>query len=372
MPFKKSFIGFTKQEVTNYIENLKKQQESEKKSLLLNIQRLNQELISLVKQNNTLRENFELIDEKSLFLKQNERYIISVIEEAQKDTEEELKEISARHDQFIDKVVNEVFSIDEINLQLQKELASISKRIEGLAAEITIDSEVDWQINKANQLINRRYHIEMPKALDSENLFDGKISNIKDMIDRKEQNDNPKLSLFKPKNSVHFNKAQELGNIRESLLVSSVLKNDTKEEEQNPLSHYKREMNVLVLERNADTGALLKAIIEKEGYDVRLIDDGTLISGMSNTAEPVGLLIVDTLAPYVELTTLIKQVQKSEKWAEVPIIILSSEHNSNKAKTYLSLGATDYIEKPFNPKDLIAKINTIFEHDKKKGLLKGG
>ncbi len=367
MAYKKSFIGYTKSEVNSYIEDLKKQQENEKKALVLNVQRLNQELITLKDQRKTLKANYEMLEDRESFLEQNEKYVHKLVEDARRDAQQEVQNIINRHDELIERIIHEVFMIDEMNMMLKKELATISKKLEDVAKSISINSDVDRKINKVDYIINRRMYQET-EEFDIRLLFDDKVSNIRNLVNRKEREEAvPKLSLMKPRSSVFFPKQTMYKVPKENLEIE---KNPPKEQKED--KHRSVAKTALIVERNLDTAALLKSIIAREGYDVTVIEDGTVLQKMAQVEEPAGILIVDSMAPYIDISNLIKQIRSSSKWSDVPIMILSSESNAEKSARFLTLGATDFIEKPFNPRELVARLNRIDQSDNRDSLLKGG
>lgn len=71
------------------------------------------------------------------------------------------------------------------------------------------------------------------------------------------------------------------------------------------------------------------------------------------------LLITDIQMPYMNGLELIKTVRASPLFKSLPIIILSTFEDSKTRITCLELGADDYMTKPFNPMEVIAKIHAV-------------
>lgn len=71
------------------------------------------------------------------------------------------------------------------------------------------------------------------------------------------------------------------------------------------------------------------------------------------------LILTDLQMPNVDGIELIKRVKESGYFSDVPIIVLSSKDSSKDRIECLKLGAEDYIMKPFNPEELLIRIEKI-------------
>lgn len=70
--------------------------------------------------------------------------------------------------------------------------------------------------------------------------------------------------------------------------------------------------------------------------------------------------IVDLMMPEIDGFQLIEKVRASEKLKRTPLIVLSSKENSVDRIRCLRMGADDYLLKPFNPEELVARMESIF------------
>lgn len=68
------------------------------------------------------------------------------------------------------------------------------------------------------------------------------------------------------------------------------------------------------------------------------------------------MAVLDLKMPEVTGLELLSQLRASERFSELPVIILSSEENSQERLKCLQIGAVDYMVKPFNPKELEHRI----------------
>lgn len=101
----------------------------------------------------------------------------------------------------------------------------------------------------------------------------------------------------------------------------------------------------------------LSVILEREGYQADVADDGNVGIEMLQKND-YDLLVVDIHLPYRSGLELIKFV-RSEQGKDTPVIILSAFSDNQMQRQAGELGISDYIVKPFNPVDLVAKIKSI-------------
>ena len=111
--------------------------------------------------------------------------------------------------------------------------------------------------------------------------------------------------------------------------------------------------NVLIAEDDEDIVKLLKLYLENEGFDVKWAKDGVEACEIFDR-EKINLAIVDIMMPRMNGYELTKYIRSK---SNIPIIILSAAQLDSDKILGLNLGADDYMVKPFNPLELIARIN---------------
>ncbi len=111
--------------------------------------------------------------------------------------------------------------------------------------------------------------------------------------------------------------------------------------------------NVLIAEDDEDIVKLLKLYLENEGFDVKWAKDGVEACEIFDR-EKINLAIVDIMMPRMNGYELTKNIRNK---SNIPIIILSAAQLDSDKILGLNLGADDYMVKPFNPLELIARIN---------------
>ena len=111
---------------------------------------------------------------------------------------------------------------------------------------------------------------------------------------------------------------------------------------------------ILVVDDERNICELLKLYLEKEGYEVTLAVDGE--EALHKFAEEkFDLVLLDIMLPGKDGWTVCREIRKS---SNVPIIMLSAKGETFDKVLGLELGADDYVTKPFDTKELIARVKS--------------
>jgi DNA-binding response OmpR family regulator len=100
---------------------------------------------------------------------------------------------------------------------------------------------------------------------------------------------------------------------------------------------------------------LAQMYLEKEGYDVDSSTDGALAYDKIR-AETPGLIVLDLMLPGMDGLEICRRVRAE---SDVPIIMLTARSDDIDKIVGLELGADDYLTKPFNPRELVARVKAI-------------
>ncbi len=109
---------------------------------------------------------------------------------------------------------------------------------------------------------------------------------------------------------------------------------------------------ILIAEDDADIRDLLRLYLESEGFEVVEARDGAEALEKANASAPA-LAILDVMMPRMDGFELTKALRRS---SEIPILILSAKSRDVDKILGLNLGADDYIAKPFNPMEVVARV----------------
>lgn len=115
---------------------------------------------------------------------------------------------------------------------------------------------------------------------------------------------------------------------------------------------------ILVVEDDMDIHNLIKNVLEKERYDVISAYSGTEALLLIEKKDLV-LILLDLMIPGLSGEEIIKKVKN------IPIIVISAKISSEDKVNALSIGANDYITKPFDTNELLARIKVQLRLSKK-------
>jgi DNA-binding response OmpR family regulator len=117
---------------------------------------------------------------------------------------------------------------------------------------------------------------------------------------------------------------------------------------------------VMVVEDDEIISGLLNHMLVRRGFEVHLAMDGRQASQMVEAlAVPPGLVMLDVMLPFVDGFDLIALMRSKEAWKDVPIIMLTSKAQEQNIVRALDAGATDYVVKPFQPEELMARVRRL-------------
>lgn len=118
---------------------------------------------------------------------------------------------------------------------------------------------------------------------------------------------------------------------------------------------------ILIVEDDMDINNLLKRVIEKSGYQIEQAFSGTE-ARLRLSMEKFDLIILDLMLPGMTGEELIKEIRKQE---EMPILVLSAKTALENRVNVLNLGADDYLMKPFENEEVVARVNAAIRRYKK-------
>ncbi|TXC92958.1 response regulator transcription factor [Metabacillus litoralis] len=113
--------------------------------------------------------------------------------------------------------------------------------------------------------------------------------------------------------------------------------------------------NILIVDDQPEIAELLKLYLEKEGFYIFEAHDGSEAMNIINTHK-IDLLLVDLMMPIIDGYQLIKKVREA---LELPIIIISAKNEDHDKILGLGLGADDFVQKPFNPLEVVARVQAL-------------
>ena len=114
-------------------------------------------------------------------------------------------------------------------------------------------------------------------------------------------------------------------------------------------------VKILIADDDKNIVELLRLYIEKEGYTTVTALNGREAIAAFNREKP-DLVVLDIMMPEIDGWQVCKEIRKS---SEIPIIMLTAKGETFDKVLGLELGADDYVVKPFETKELIARIKAV-------------
>ena len=112
---------------------------------------------------------------------------------------------------------------------------------------------------------------------------------------------------------------------------------------------------VLIVEDDSNIAELLHLYLEKEGFETKVAKDGGKGVEYFRSFQPA-LVLLDIMLPVMDGWTVLKKIREE---SATPVIMLTAKGETEDKVTGLESGADDYIVKPFEMKELIARINAV-------------
>jgi len=111
----------------------------------------------------------------------------------------------------------------------------------------------------------------------------------------------------------------------------------------------------LVVEDDSNIAELIRLYLGKEGFEVSIASNGGKGMDMFNTINP-DIVLLDIMLPIMDGWQVCSEIRKTSK---TPIIMLTAKGETSDKINGLDMGADDYITKPFEIKELIARIHAV-------------
>jgi DNA-binding response OmpR family regulator len=111
---------------------------------------------------------------------------------------------------------------------------------------------------------------------------------------------------------------------------------------------------ILIVEDDLSIAELEKDYLELEGFEVKICNNG--VDGLNAIkTKAFDLLILDVMLPKIDGYTILRSLQEEK---DIPVLLVSAKKEDIDKIKGLSLGADDYITKPFNPSELVARVKS--------------
>jgi len=115
---------------------------------------------------------------------------------------------------------------------------------------------------------------------------------------------------------------------------------------------------ILIVDDDREIVRLVRAYLEKAGFNVLTAFDGENALHILRREHP-DLLVLDLMLPDRDGWDLTRLIRSDKSLAEIPIIMLTARVEDSDKIVGLEIGADDYITKPFNPREVVARVRAL-------------
>ena len=114
-------------------------------------------------------------------------------------------------------------------------------------------------------------------------------------------------------------------------------------------------MHILLVDDDTELASLLSEFLTREGFTVSAEHEGN--RGLDHARKPgIDLVVLDVMLPGIDGFEILRRLRADSK---VPVVMLTARGDDVDRIIGLDLGADDYLPKPFNPKELAARIRSV-------------
>lgn len=113
---------------------------------------------------------------------------------------------------------------------------------------------------------------------------------------------------------------------------------------------------ILVIEDDDNIAQLLEFMLQREGHSVQILGDGEAARRHIVSQPPPALVLLDSMLPYRDGMALLGDLRSQPGWEAVPVVMLTAKSLERDIVRALEAGASDYVIKPFQPQELLARV----------------
>jgi signal transduction histidine kinase len=119
-----------------------------------------------------------------------------------------------------------------------------------------------------------------------------------------------------------------------------------------------KSFKILVVDDNPKNIQVIGTILREAKYEVGFAMDGKQALDMLQDSPDYDLLLLDIRMPVLDGYEVCRIMKRDDRYKEIPVIFLSASHETENIITAFDTGGVDYVTKPFNANELLARVNT--------------
>ena len=115
---------------------------------------------------------------------------------------------------------------------------------------------------------------------------------------------------------------------------------------------------VLAVDDDATTTAIVRAVLTRNGMTCHVATNGKQALESAKALQP-SAIVLDVNMPYIDGFAVLTTLRADPQTADIPVVMLTSAQQESDIVRGFGLGADDYVVKPFNPMELLARIKRL-------------
>jgi len=116
---------------------------------------------------------------------------------------------------------------------------------------------------------------------------------------------------------------------------------------------------IMICEDEVHIQRLIKLVLEKQGHSVIAASNGEECLKLLKEGALPELLLLDILMPGIDGLQVLRSIKASSETKALKVVLLTALAQENVVLQGINLGATDYIRKPFHPKELVQRLDKL-------------
>lgn len=129
------------------------------------------------------------------------------------------------------------------------------------------------------------------------------------------------------------------------------------------------EKNILIVDDNTTNILLVEAILGEEGFSNTFTANSAIEAYEALEAKKIDAILMDIMMPEIDGLEATEAIKSNKKFAHIPIIVVTATDDDETLKRSFSLGAVDFVRKPVNQVELIARLSNVLQSQEKDALI---
>ncbi len=125
--------------------------------------------------------------------------------------------------------------------------------------------------------------------------------------------------------------------------------------------------SILVIEDDAFMASLLNFMLARQNLEVSRVADGQAALDWLEAGQVPDAVVLDLMLPQVSGMQVLERMKACPAWADVPVLVLSALDAGAEVARAFQAGASDYVTKPFNPEEFMARLTRLLSRVQQSG-----